>query len=92
MKTRKPKLDWIEEVLGNHGQDAIKRRAGLAGNIGKAHEARSRAVLALENLDGTILQFEPDQGGTARKNWAPGKFRGSAQGGVVTPEHERGRR
>jgi len=38
----------------------IKRRAQLAGDIEKAHEALRRMVLDLENLDATILQFEPD--------------------------------
>lgn len=38
----------------------IKRRAQLAGGIEKAHEALRRMVLDLENLDTTILQFEPD--------------------------------
>jgi hypothetical protein len=38
----------------------IKRRAELAGDIEKAHEALRRMVLDLENLDATILQFEPD--------------------------------
>ena len=38
----------------------VKRRAQLAGDIEKAHEALRRMVLDLENLDATILQFEPD--------------------------------
>ena len=38
----------------------VKRRAQLAGDIEKAHEALRRMVLNLENLDATILQFEPD--------------------------------
>jgi hypothetical protein len=38
----------------------IKRRAELAGDIEKAHESLRRMVLDLENLDATILQFEPD--------------------------------
>lgn len=38
----------------------IKRRAQLAGDIEKGHEALQRMVLDLENLDATILQFEPD--------------------------------
>jgi hypothetical protein len=37
----------------------VKRRA-LAGDIEKAHEALRQMVLDLENLDATILQFEPD--------------------------------
>jgi hypothetical protein len=37
----------------------IKRRAELAGDIEKAHEALRRMVLDLENLDATILQFDP---------------------------------
>jgi hypothetical protein len=35
----------------------IKR---VAGEIEKAHEALRRMVLDLENLDATILQFDPD--------------------------------
>jgi hypothetical protein len=38
----------------------VKRRAQLAGDIEKAHEALRRMVLDLENLDATILQFDPD--------------------------------
>jgi hypothetical protein len=38
----------------------VKRRAELAGDIEKAHEALRRMVQDLENLDATILQFEPD--------------------------------
>jgi hypothetical protein len=37
----------------------IKRRAQLAGDIEAAHEALRRLVLDLENLDATILQFDP---------------------------------
>jgi hypothetical protein len=38
----------------------VKRRAELAGDIEKAHESLRRMVLDLENLDATILQFEPN--------------------------------
>ena len=38
----------------------IKRRAQLAGDIEKAHESLRMMVQDLENLDATILQFEPD--------------------------------
>ena len=38
----------------------VKRRAELAGDIEKAHESLRRMVLDLENLDATILQFDPD--------------------------------
>jgi hypothetical protein len=38
----------------------IKRRAQLAGDIEKAHESLRQMVLDLENLDATILQFEPN--------------------------------
>jgi hypothetical protein len=38
----------------------VKRRAELAGDIEKAHECLRKMVLDLENLDATILQFEPD--------------------------------
>ncbi len=38
----------------------IKRRAELAGDIERAHEVLRKMVLDLENLDATILQFEPD--------------------------------
>lgn len=37
----------------------VKRRAELTGEIELAHEALSKMVLALENLDATILQFDP---------------------------------
>ena len=32
----------------------------LAGDIEKAHECLRKMVLDLENLDATILQFDPD--------------------------------
>jgi hypothetical protein len=35
----------------------IKRRAELAGEIERTHEALRKMVLDLENLDATILQF-----------------------------------
>ena len=38
----------------------VKRRAELAGDIEKAHESLRQMVMDLENLDATILQFEPD--------------------------------
>jgi hypothetical protein len=38
----------------------IKRRAELAGEIEAAHEALRKMVLDLENLDATIVQFDPD--------------------------------
>lgn len=38
----------------------VKRRAQLAGDIEKAHESLRRMVIDLENLDATILQFEPN--------------------------------
>jgi hypothetical protein len=38
----------------------IKRRAEFAGEIERTHEALRKMVLDLENLDATILQFEPD--------------------------------
>src|SRR6266536_140478 len=38
----------------------IKRRAELAGDIEQAHEALRKMVLDLENLDATIVQFDPD--------------------------------
>ncbi|MEJ2377429.1 MAG: hypothetical protein P8Y53_15485 [Pseudolabrys sp.] len=37
----------------------VKRRAELAGDIEKVHEALRRMVQDLENLDATILQFDP---------------------------------
>jgi hypothetical protein len=37
----------------------VKRRAELAGDIEKAHDSLRKMVLDLENLDATILQFEP---------------------------------
>lgn len=36
------------------------RRAELAGDIEKAHESLRRMVQDLENLDATILQFDPN--------------------------------
>jgi hypothetical protein len=36
----------------------VKRRAELAGEIERTHEALHKMVLDLENLDATILQFE----------------------------------
>jgi len=38
----------------------IKRRAEFAGEIERTREALRKMVLDLENLDATILQFEPD--------------------------------
>jgi hypothetical protein len=38
----------------------VKRRAELAGAIERSHEALRKMLLDLENLDATILQFEPD--------------------------------
>jgi hypothetical protein len=38
----------------------LKRRAELAGDIEKAHEALRKMVVDLENLDATIVQFEPN--------------------------------
>src|SRR5262249_44371224 len=38
----------------------VKRRAELAGQIEATHEALRKMVLDLENLDATIVQFQPD--------------------------------
>src|SRR5260370_26003032 len=38
----------------------VKRRAELAGDIEKTHEALRKMVLDLESLDATIVQFDPD--------------------------------
>lgn len=38
----------------------VKRRAELAGDIERTHEALRKMVLDLENLDATIIQFAPD--------------------------------
>ena len=38
----------------------VKRRAELAGEIERTHEALRKMVLSLENLDATIIQFAPD--------------------------------
>ncbi len=38
----------------------IKRRAELAGDIERTHDQLRKMVLDLENLDATIMQFEPD--------------------------------
>src|ERR1700732_2473117 len=38
----------------------VKRRAELAGDIERTHEALRKMVLDLESLDATIVQFDPD--------------------------------
>jgi len=38
----------------------VKRRAELAGDIERTHEALRAKVIQLENLDATIIQFAPD--------------------------------
>jgi hypothetical protein len=38
----------------------VKRRAELAGDIERTHEALRKMVMDLENLDATIVQFDPD--------------------------------
>jgi hypothetical protein len=38
----------------------VKRRAALAGEIEAAHETLRKMVQDLENLDATIVQFDPD--------------------------------
>jgi hypothetical protein len=38
----------------------VKRRAELAGDIENTHNALRKMVLDLENIDATILQFDPD--------------------------------
>src|SRR6266478_3698210 len=38
----------------------VTRRAQLAGDIENTHEALRKMVLDLENLDATIVQFDPD--------------------------------
>jgi hypothetical protein len=38
----------------------VKRRAELAGEIERSHEALRKMLSDLESLDATILQFEPD--------------------------------
>lgn len=38
----------------------VKRRAELAGDIETTHETLRKMVLDLENLDATIVQFDPD--------------------------------
>ncbi len=38
----------------------VKKRADLAGDIERTHEALRKMVLDLENLDATIVQFQPD--------------------------------
>lgn len=37
----------------------VKKRAELAGDIERTHEALRKMVLDLENLDATIIQFDP---------------------------------
>ena len=53
----------------------IKRRVELAGDIEKANEALRCMVQYLENLDATILQFEPDFRVEAIKPKASGRRR-----------------
>jgi hypothetical protein len=38
----------------------VKRRSELAGEIEAVHEALRKMVTDLENLDATIVQFDPD--------------------------------
>ncbi len=38
----------------------VRRRAALAGEIEAAHETLRKMVQDLENLDATIVQFDPD--------------------------------
>lgn len=38
----------------------VKRRAALAGEIEATHETLRKMVADLENLDATIVQFDPD--------------------------------
>jgi len=38
----------------------VKRRAALAGEIEAMHETLRKLVADLENLDATIVQFDPD--------------------------------
>lgn len=38
----------------------VKRRAELAGDIENTHNALRKMVLDLENIDATIVQFDPD--------------------------------
>lgn len=38
----------------------VKRRAELAGEIERTHEALRKMVADLETLDATIIQFEPN--------------------------------
>jgi hypothetical protein len=38
----------------------VKRRAELAGDIERTHEALRKMVIDLESLDATIVQFDPD--------------------------------
>ena len=38
----------------------VKKRADLAGDIERTHELLRKMILDLENLDATILQFDPN--------------------------------
>ena len=38
----------------------VKRRAELAGDIERMHEALGKTIADLENIDATIRQFDPD--------------------------------
>jgi hypothetical protein len=49
--------DGMSELVIN---GLVRRRAALAGEIEAAHEALRKMVQDLENLDATILQFDPD--------------------------------
>jgi hypothetical protein len=53
----------------------IKRRVELAGDTEEANEALRCMVQDLENLDATILQFEPDFRVEAIKPKASGRRR-----------------
>ena len=48
----------------------VKRCAELAGDIENGHEALRKMVLALESLDATILQFDPDYPAPLRRRAA----------------------
>lgn len=49
----------------------VKRRAQLAGDIEKAHQSLRAMVADLENLDATILQFDPGFQVEGKRSFVP---------------------
>lgn len=53
----------------------VRKRAELAGDIENAHEALRKMVLDLENLDATLVLFDPGYKASPR----PGRSEATAQ-------------